>query len=143
MRRSGLAHAAFAASEENEFGPAHKTLRSKASIMICWADTTLPSSRVRSAALRTYLLKSALLGRSVMGTVSGSLALTFFGFGRAGGGSAGASAAGVEATNTGTSADAGFCAVAELLPAGWLAAAAILAANSLESRFFFMERPLR
>jgi hypothetical protein len=27
---------------------------------------------------------------------------------------------------------------AELLPAGWLAAAAILAANSLESRFFFI-----
>src|ERR1700722_5894289 len=106
--------------------------------MICWADTTLPSSRVRSAALRTYLLNSALLGRSVMGTVSGSLALAFFGFGRARVGSAGALAAGDEATNTGAS--AGFCAGAELLPPGWLAAAAIRAANSLESRFFFMTK---
>jgi hypothetical protein len=30
---------------------------------------------------------------------------------------------------------------AEPLPAGWLAAAAMRAAKSLESRFFFMERP--
>jgi hypothetical protein len=41
--------------------------------MICWADITLPSSRVRSDALSTNLLNSALLGRRVMGTVSGSL----------------------------------------------------------------------
>ena len=78
-----------------------------------------------------------------MGTVSGSLAFAFFGFGRADVGSADDLVAGVEATNTGAGADAGFCAGAELLPAGWLAAAAIRAARSLESRFFFMERPLR
>lgn len=56
MRGRGLAHAAFAASEENEFGPAHKTLRSKALIMICWADITLPSSRVRSDAFWALFL---------------------------------------------------------------------------------------
>ena len=113
--------------------------------MICWAETTLPSSRVRSAALLTYLVKSALLGRSVMGTVSGSLALAFFGFGRAGAGAAacaadGVFAVGVEDTNTGAGAAAG--AGAEPLPAGWLAAAAMRAAKSLESRFFFMSETL-
>jgi hypothetical protein len=109
--------------------------------MICWADTTLPSSRVRSDALITNLLKSALLGRSVMGTVSGSGALAFFGFGRAGAGATGgALARGVGDTNTGAAAAAG--AGAEPLPAGWLAAAAMRAAKSLESRFFFIQGPL-
>src|ERR1700730_9947641 len=121
MRGSGLANAAFAASEENEFGP-HKTLRSRASIMICWADITLPSSRVRSEALKTNLLKSALLGRSVMGTVSGSVALAFLGFGRAGTDAAGvAFATGAGDTNIGAGAAAGTGAGAEPLPAGWLA----------------------
>jgi hypothetical protein len=114
--------------------------------MICWAETTLPSSRVLSAALLTYLVNSALLGRSVMGTVSGSLALAFFGFARAGsgaaaGGAGGVFAAGVEDTNTGAGAAAGAGLGAEPLPAGWLAAAAMRAAKSLESRFFFMESP--
>lgn len=99
--------------------------------MICWADITLPSSRVRSDALRTNLFKRALLGRSVMGTVSGSLGLVFFDLERVGADSATDSlAAGIEDTNTGTG--------VELVPAGCLAAAAIRAANSLESRFFFM-----
>src|SRR5580704_15951959 len=84
MRGRGLADATLAASEENEFSPVHKTLRSNASSMICWAETTLPSSLVRSDALRTNLLSRALLGRSVIGTVSGSLALVFFGFAGAG-----------------------------------------------------------
>ena len=121
----------FAASEENEFSPAHKSLRSSASSMICWADITLPSSRVRSDALRTNLFNRVLLGRSVMGTVSGSLGLIFFALERVGVDSAtDPSFAGVEDTNTGAG--------AELIPAGCLAAAAIRAANSLESRFFFM-----
>ena len=68
--------------------------------MICWADITLPSSRVRSDALKTNLLSSALLGRRVMGTVSGSAGLVFLAFERAGA-AAGALAAGVEDTNTG------------------------------------------
>lgn len=46
--------------------------------MICWAKTALPSSRVRSAALRTYLFKRALDGLRVIGTVSGSFGLVFF-----------------------------------------------------------------
>lgn len=109
--------------------------------MICWAETTLPSSRVRSDALMTNLLRIALLGRRVMGTVSGSAGLLFLAFARAGpgattGDAAGVVTAGVEHTNVGAGlgADAG----AALLPAGWLAAAAIRAASSLESRFFFM-----
>jgi fructose-1,6-bisphosphatase/sedoheptulose 1,7-bisphosphatase-like protein len=73
-----------------------------------------------------------------MGTVSGSLGLVFLAFERVTTGAAtGSLVAGVEDTNTGASAGAG----AELLPAGWLAAAAIRAANSLESRFFFMLGP--
>src|ERR1700733_5964804 len=131
MRSRRLAHASLTASEENEFSPAHKSLRSSASSMICWADITLPSSRVRSDALRTNLFKRALLGRSVMGTVSGSLGVVFFALVRLGVDSAtDPLAAGVEDTNTGAG--------AELVPAGCLAAAAIRAANSLESRFFFM-----
>jgi hypothetical protein len=99
--------------------------------MICWAEITLPSSRVRSDALRTNLFKRVLLGRSVMGTVSGSLGLIFFALERVGVDSVTAPlAAGVKDTNTGAG--------AELVPAGCLAAAAIRAANSLESRFFFM-----
>jgi len=54
--------------------------------MICWADITLPSSRVRWDALRTNLLNSALLGRRVTGIVSGSFGLVFCGFERAGAG---------------------------------------------------------
>ena len=108
--------------------------------MICWAETTLPSSSVRSDALITNLLSSALLGRRVMGTVSGSAGLVFFAFDGVGAGAAaGALAAGVEATSTGAGASTGLG--AEPLPAGWLAAAAIRAAKSLESRFFFMEIP--
>jgi hypothetical protein len=41
----------------------------------------------------------------------------------------------------GAGAAAGAGLAAEPLPAGWLAAAAMRAAKSLESRFFFMERP--
>jgi hypothetical protein len=131
MRSCGFAHASLAAPEEDEFGSAHNSLFSNASSMICWADTTLPSSRVRSDALRTNLFKRALVGRSVMGTVSGSLGFAFFGFGRAGTNSAaGSLVAGAGDTNTGAG--------AELVPAGCLAAAAIRAAKSLESRFFFM-----
>jgi hypothetical protein len=79
--------------------------------MICWADITLPSSRVRSDALRTNLFKRALLGRSVMGTVSGSLGLIFFALERVGIDSAtDPLAAGVEDTNAGAG--------AELVPAG-------------------------
>jgi hypothetical protein len=108
--------------------------------MICWADTTLPSSTVRCEALITNLFKSALLGRSVIGTESGSAGLVLLSFGRAGadaaaGAAGGVFAAGVEDTNTGA-AVAGMG--ADLLPAGWLAAAANLAAKSLESRFFFI-----
>jgi hypothetical protein len=111
--------------------------------MICWADITLPSSRVRSDALRTNLLKSALLGRSVMGTVSSSGALAFFGFARTGAGAAGgALATGAGETKTGAGTAAGAGAGAESLPAGWLAAAAMRAAKSLESRFFFMTETL-
>ena len=83
MGYRGFAYAPFAASKENEFGMVHKTLRSRASSMICWAEITLPSSRVRSEAFRTNLLNSALLGRRVMGTVSCS-GLLFFGFESAG-----------------------------------------------------------
>jgi hypothetical protein len=109
--------------------------------MICWADITLPSSRVRSAALLTYLLSSALLGRSVMGTVSDSAGLVFFALGRAGSDAAtGAWAEGAKDINTGAGAAARAGLGAERLPAGWLAAAAIRAANSLESRFFFMTK---
>ena len=150
VRSRGLADASFAAAEEYEFGPAHKTLRSRASIMICWAETTLPSSTVRSEALITNLLSSALLGRSVMGTVSGSPVWSFWpsralALAQQPAPRLGAFAAGAEDTSVG----AGFAAStgartgagAELLPAGWLAAAAMRAASSLESRFFFMERP--
>ena len=101
--------------------------------MICWAEITLPSSRVRSDAFRTNLLKSALLGRRVIGTVSCS-GLAFLGFERAGA-ATGTLASGVDDTNTGAGTAA---AGADLVPAGWLAAAAIRAANSLESRFFFI-----
>jgi hypothetical protein len=101
--------------------------------MICWAETTLPSSRVRSDALRTYLFRRALVGLSVMGTVSGSfgLGLVFFGCESEGANSeAGSFDGGVDDTNTGAG--------AELAPAGWRAASAIRAAKSLELRFFFM-----
>jgi hypothetical protein len=102
--------------------------------MICWADITLPSSRVRSDALRTNLLRRALLGRSVMGTVSGSFGLVFFGFERSGAGAVtGVLIVAAGDTNTGAG--------TEPVPAGWLAAAAIRAANSLESRFFFIWEP--
>jgi hypothetical protein len=115
--------------------------------MICWAETTLPSSTVRSDALITYLLSSALLGRRVIGTVSGSLGLDFLAFERVGGAmavAAGALTAGVEATSTGADmgATVGAGATAGLLPAGWLAAAESRAAKSLESRFFFIRSPL-
>lgn len=71
------------------------------------------------------------MGRSVMGTVSGSLRFTFFGFdGGASGAGAGCMAAGCAEINVGAG--------KEPRPAGWLAAAAIRAANSLESRFFFI-----
>jgi hypothetical protein len=80
-----------------------------------------------------------------MGTESDSLGLAFLAFERLGVGAtsgvaAGALASAVEDTNTGAliGADAG----AALLPAGWLAAAAMRAAKSLESRFFFIRGPL-
>ncbi len=118
--------------------------------MICWAEITLPSSRVRSDALRTNLLNRVLLGRRVMGTVSGSPGLVFLALDRAGAGAEAGSAtdalmAGVEDTNTGAGTGTGAAAgaVAELLPAGLLAAAAMRAANSLESRFFFIREPLQ
>ncbi len=99
--------------------------------MICWADTTLPSSLVRSDALRTNLFKRVLLGRSVIGTVSGSFGLVFFGWGDAGADSAtGSLVAGFGDTNAGAG--------TEVVPAGCLAAAAIRAAKLLESGFFFM-----
>jgi hypothetical protein len=60
------------------------------------------------------------------------LGLVFFGVECAGADSAtGSMAGGVEDTNTGAG--------AELAPAGWRAAAAIRAARSAESRFFFMQ----
>jgi hypothetical protein len=95
----------------------------------------------------TNLLKSALLGRSVMGTVSGSGTFAFFGFRRGGAGAAAGAADGVfvaevEDTNTGAGAAAGGGLGTEPLPAGWLAAAAMRAAKSLESRFFFITGPL-
>ena len=66
-----------------------------------------------------------------MGTVSGSLRLAFLGFdGAASDSGTGIAAAGCGETNIGAG--------KELRPAGWLAAAAIRAANSLESLFFFM-----
>jgi hypothetical protein len=71
------------------------------------------------------------VGRRVMGTVSGSLRLIFLGFdGAASDAGTGCTAAGCGETNVGAG--------KELRPAGWLAAAAIRAANSLESRFFFI-----
>jgi len=103
--------------------------------MICWADITLPSSRVRSDAFRTNLLKRALLGRSVIGTVSGSLGSVFFAFGRVG-------AAGITCDLVGGAVDAKTGAGMEPVPAGWLAAAEMRAAKSLESRFFFIIRPM-
>jgi hypothetical protein len=69
-----------------------------------------------------------------MGTVSGSLGFVFFGFERSGADAVtGVLALGAGETNTGAG--------TEPVPAGWLAAAAIRAANSLESRFFFMQEP--
>jgi hypothetical protein len=130
MGRGGFTDAPFTAAKENEFGPIHKTLRSSASSMICWAETTLPSSRVRSDSLRTNLFKSALEGRSVMGTVSGSIRLAFFGCEGAAASATDGLAGGCGETKVGAG--------KELLPAGWLAAAAIRAANSLESLFFFI-----
>ena len=66
-----------------------------------------------------------------MGTVSGSLRLAFFGFdGAASGAGLGCMAAGCGEIYVGAGKDP--------RPAGWLAAAAIRAANSLESRFFFI-----
>jgi len=66
-----------------------------------------------------------------MGTVSGSLRVAFFGFdGAASDTEIGDTAAGCGEINVGAG--------KELRPAGWLAAAAIRAAKSLESRFFFM-----
>jgi hypothetical protein len=66
-----------------------------------------------------------------MGTVSGSLRLAFFGFdGAASRAGATFMAAGCDEINVGAD--------EEPRPAGWLAAAAIRAANALESRFFFI-----
>jgi hypothetical protein len=48
--------------------------------MICCAETTLPSSRVRSEALSTNLFSNVLLGRRVIGTVSSSFSLGFVPF---------------------------------------------------------------
>jgi hypothetical protein len=59
--------------------------------------------------------------------------LVFFALERAGAGAA----AGVLATGAG---DTNTGAGTEPVPAGWLAAAEIRAANSLESRFFFISR---
>jgi hypothetical protein len=80
---------------------------------------------VRSDALRTNLFKRALVGRSVIGTVSGSLRLAFFGFDGA------ASGAGTDCTGAGC-VEINVGAGKEPRPAGWLAAAAIRAAKSLE-----------
>ena len=100
--------------------------------MICWADTTLPSSRVRSEALSTNLLSKLLLGRRVIGTVSGGLGFVAFVFeGLADGG---VSDAGLVITAGGAVMEGSV----ELAPAGLLAAAAIRAARSLASRLFFM-----
>jgi hypothetical protein len=104
--------------------------------MICWAEITLPSSRVRSAAFRTNLLNNALLGRRVIGTVSGS-GLIFLDFDRSG--AAGCTlASGAEDTKTGA-AGAGT----DFAPTGWLAAAASRAARSLDSLFFFIGRLIK
>jgi len=134
MRSGGFTDATLTASEENDFCAAHKVLLSNASSMICCADTTLPSSRVRSDAFKTYLFRRALVGRSVIGTVSGSWRLAFFGFdGAASGAGTGCAGAGCVEINVGAG--------KEPRPAGWLAAAAIRAAKSLESRFFFIWSP--
>jgi len=130
MRGCGFAYAPLAATEENEFGTAHETPRSSTSSMICWTEITLPPSRVRSEAFRTYLVNSALLGRRVMGTVSGS-GLIFLAFDRAGT-AAGALASVAGDTNTGVAGGTDFA------PTGWLAAAASRAARSLESLLFFI-----
>jgi hypothetical protein len=69
-----------------------------------------------------------------MGPVSGSFRLAFFGFNDAASAAGiGDAAAGCGETNVGVG--------KELRPAGWLAAAAIRAAKSLESLFFFMWDP--
>jgi hypothetical protein len=95
--------------------------------MICWADTTLPSSRVRSAALRTNLFSRSLLGRKVIGTVSGSLGFAFLCLARVASGAGSLTDAFV-----GGAGDTGTGAGIAVAPAGWLAAAASLAAKSLE-----------
>jgi len=99
--------------------------------MICCAETTLPSSRVRSEALSTNLFNKELVGRRVIGTVSGCCVLVAFAFERVTGGAV----CGVVAT-------VGVVGVAtggiEPAPAGLLAAAAIRAASSLASRLFFI-----
>jgi hypothetical protein len=102
--------------------------------MICWAEITLPSSRVRSEAFKTNLLKSALLGRRVIGTVSGS-GFIFLDFDRSGAATC-TLVSGVEDTNTGAAAEG-----TDLAPTGWLAAAASRAAKSLDSLFFFIRAP--
>jgi hypothetical protein len=77
------------------------------------------------------LLSKALLGRNVIGTVSAS-GFAFFCLVRFG---AGSSSAGGLTTGA---ADISTGAGTDPVPAGCLAAAAIRAANSLESRFFFI-----
>jgi hypothetical protein len=89
--------------------------------MISWAEITLPSSRVRSDALRTNVFKRARVGRSVIAFVSGPLGSAFLRFDRA---VAGSPVTGCGETKVGAG--------TELRPAGWLAAAAIRAAKSLE-----------
>lgn len=100
--------------------------------MICWAETTLPSSRVRSEALSTYLFSRSFLGRRVIGTVSGGLG--FVALALEGLVEGGASDAGVVAGAEGVTREGSVV----LAPAGLLAAAAIRAARALASRLFFI-----
>ncbi len=98
--------------------------------MISCAETTLPVSRVRSDAFNMYLFKRARFGRRLMGTVSTSAGFGFFRlrpFERAfvGNGALGAGAIAIRAA-------------VDRIPAGWLAASVIRAANSSASRFFFI-----
>jgi hypothetical protein len=103
--------------------------------MICCAETTLPSSRVRSEALSTNLFQRVLSGLRVMGTVCGSLILAFFGFA---GSTTKAETAGFACGSEAVSMGAGT----ELIPAGCLAAAESRAARLLALGFFFMDLPI-
>src|SRR6185312_1371691 len=69
MSVGGFADASFASAKKNDLGLAHASTFSKASIMICWAETTLPSSLVRSDAFSTNLFQRLLSGRRVIGIV--------------------------------------------------------------------------